>query len=160
MVRSRVYPRLKDFALRALTHVLRLSEISGDRDPFVLDGALDPRSVAVMGFSAGGPLALYAAEASQRLWPGAVKAAVAIAPTVGVSEWALDQFEREAPECMPMMRKAHGDRHLRIIGSPSPWAVEVRRGMPKMRFAQPSCCLLYTSPSPRDLSTSRMPSSA
>ena len=24
----------------------------------------------------------------------------------------------------------------------------------------PSCCLLYTSPSPRDLSTSRMPSSA
>lgn len=98
VVRSRVYPRLKDFALRALTHVLRLSEISGDRDPFVLDGALDPRSVAVMGFSAGGPLALYAAEASQRLWPGAVKAAVAIAPTVGVSEWALDQFEREAPE--------------------------------------------------------------
>ena len=25
---------------------------------------------------------------------------------------------------------------------------------------KPSCCLLYTSPSPRDLSTSRMPSSA
>ena len=25
---------------------------------------------------------------------------------------------------------------------------------------QPICCLLYTSPSPRDLSTSRMPSSA
>ena len=32
------------------------------------------------------------------------------------------------------------------------------RGFPK---PQPSCtCLLYTSPSPRDLSTSRMPSSA
>ena len=27
-------------------------------------------------------------------------------------------------------------------------------------FAQAGCCLLYTSPSPRDLSTSRMPSSA
>ena len=27
-------------------------------------------------------------------------------------------------------------------------------------FAQPIICLLYTSPSPRDLSTSRMPSSA
>ena len=26
--------------------------------------------------------------------------------------------------------------------------------------SQPKCCLLYTSPSPRDLSTSRMPSSA
>jgi len=26
--------------------------------------------------------------------------------------------------------------------------------------AQPALCLLYTSPSPRDLSTSRMPSSA
>ena len=29
-----------------------------------------------------------------------------------------------------------------------------------LRTYQPSCCLLYTSPSPRDLSTSRMPSSA
>ena len=33
------------------------------------------------------------------------------------------------------------------------------------KFSQPflplmNCCLLYTSPSPRDLSTSRMPSSA
>ena len=27
-------------------------------------------------------------------------------------------------------------------------------------FAKPNSCLLYTSPSPRDLSTSRMPSSA
>ena len=26
--------------------------------------------------------------------------------------------------------------------------------------SHPACCLLYTSPSPRDLSTSRMPSSA
>ena len=30
----------------------------------------------------------------------------------------------------------------------------------KANFIQNCCCLLYTSPSPRDLSTSRMPSSA
>ena len=30
----------------------------------------------------------------------------------------------------------------------------------KTNIAQPYICLLYTSPSPRDLSTSRMPSSA
>ena len=29
-----------------------------------------------------------------------------------------------------------------------------------MRLKKPEICLLYTSPSPRDLSTSRMPSSA
>ena len=32
--------------------------------------------------------------------------------------------------------------------------------MSKMPTYLPGCCLLYTSPSPRDLSTSRMPSSA
>ena len=30
----------------------------------------------------------------------------------------------------------------------------------KVTVPDPNCCLLYTSPSPRDLSTSRMPSSA
>ena len=30
----------------------------------------------------------------------------------------------------------------------------------RKQFVKPSICLLYTSPSPRDLSTSRMPSSA
>ena len=29
-----------------------------------------------------------------------------------------------------------------------------------LEMSQPAICLLYTSPSPRDLSTSRMPSSA
>ena len=35
-----------------------------------------------------------------------------------------------------------------------------RRSAPSRRCASPGTCLLYTSPSPRDLSTSRMPSSA
>ena len=35
-----------------------------------------------------------------------------------------------------------------------------RKEGPKLRWEGVSFCLLYTSPSPRDLSTSRMPSSA
>ena len=37
---------------------------------------------------------------------------------------------------------------------------EVNRASPKTQSGLLECCLLYTSPSPRDLSTSRMPSSA
>ena len=33
-------------------------------------------------------------------------------------------------------------------------------GVEVVQISNPYCCLLYTSPSPRDLSTSRMPSSA
>ena len=57
------------------------------------------------------------------------------------------------------------------------WAILVALGLPSMAIATPTnnppltlnhlsggqqdcTCLLYTSPSPRDLSTSRMPSSA
>ena len=38
---------------------------------------------------------------------------------------------------------------------PAPYALDAERAGPKAYV-----CLLYTSPSPRDLSTSRMPSSA
>ena len=37
---------------------------------------------------------------------------------------------------------------------------EVRTDTLDMSFGEIASCLLYTSPSPRDLSTSRMPSSA
>ena len=42
------------------------------------------------------------------------------------------------------------------------WLVADLEGKPELREKPnyPSICLLYTSPSPRDLSTSRMPSSA
>ena len=43
------------------------------------------------------------------------------------------------------------------------WAISVARfvdGRPSEVFLDVPACLLYTSPSPRDLSTSRMPSSA
>ena len=47
----------------------------------------------------------------------------------------------------------------------TPLTLKGTRGMIKMQLLQPELkkiqdCLLYTSPSPRDLSTSRMPSSA
>ena len=41
----------------------------------------------------------------------------------------------------------------KLLGRPS-------AGRMSMFFYDPKFCLLYTSPSPRDLSTSRMPSSA
>ena len=49
-----------------------------------------------------------------------------------------------------------------IIESPEPARVRAIKVLfePKARTAWHTHCLLYTSPSPRDLSTSRMPSSA
>ena len=55
---------------------------------------------------------------------------------------ALERFQREA-------ETAGGLHHTNIV----PVYATGREG-------DTSCCLLYTSPSPRDLSTSRMPSSA
>jgi pimeloyl-ACP methyl ester carboxylesterase len=43
--------------------------------------ALDTSNAAILGFSAGGALGVYAAEESQRVWPGRVRAVVALAPT-------------------------------------------------------------------------------
>ena len=51
-----------------------------------------------------------------------------------------------------------------IIGFPTAYFIATRsastRGIWLFLVTIPYCCLLYTSPSPRDLSTSRMPSSA
>ena len=46
------------------------------------------------------------------------------------------------------------DRFTHVVDATHPFAVTMRS------HAVAACCLLYTSPSPRDLSTSRMPSSA
>jgi len=46
-----------------------------------------------------------------------------------------------------------------IVASPSPGGVSEFNAVSAIS-ASDICCLLYTSPSPRDLSTSRMPSSA
>ena len=48
-------------------------------------------------------------------------------------------FIREASKGTPMMRKAHLDRHLRIIGVPRRSVAKYSGGLPMMRFAQRSC---------------------
>ena len=45
-------------------------------------------------------------------------------------------------------------------GAPTPLQQVANITVPEARMIQIQPCLLYTSPSPRDLSTSRMPSSA
>ena len=50
-----------------------------------------------------------------------------------------------------------------VINEPRPWAVDqalTANNGDAYVATGPNTCLLYTSPSPRDLSTSRMPSSA
>ena len=46
------------------------------------------------------------------------------------------------------------------IGVQCPQQVDIDKVVAIFPYGQVSVCLLYTSPSPRDLSTSRMPSSA
>ena len=57
-----------------------------------------------------------------------------------------------SPEDVAFVRSLviYEDAHLIAFNKPSGFAVQTRGNR----------CLLYTSPSPRDLSTSRMPSSA
>ena len=52
---------------------------------------------------------------------------------------------------------AHVKRRVTGLAVP---ALAMRRPLQIPRWTLWGCCLLYTSPSPRDLSTSRMPSSA
>lgn len=92
---QRVYPRLQRFVLHALMQVAR----RGEEDPAFfapLRGAVDASSTAIMGFSAGGALAVYATEESQRVWPGRVRAVIALAPTTGDTPYGDEQFDLRA----------------------------------------------------------------
>ena len=51
----------------------------------------------------------------------------------------LHFFDADTSNGTPMMRKAHGEHHLRIIGRPSASAAEIRRGLSMIRFPQRSC---------------------
>ena len=61
---------------------------------------------------------------------------------------------------------ARAEAHIQEIEELGGMTRAIEEGLPKLRIeeaaarAQARICLLYTSPSPRDLSTSRMPSSA
>ena len=112
----RVFPRLLAFAPHAAAQLVRLSALGSgsanderdERDecafPVALDRAVDPARIAFAGFSSGGALAVYAADAAERNWPGATRAVVALAPTVGDFAFAREQFERRTRTMrVPMM---------------------------------------------------------
>ena len=86
------------------------------------------------------------------------------------SKIVVDGDEIEVPSHFTLLQAAEAagaevprfcfhDR-LSVAGNCRMCLVEVKGGPPKPAASCAMGCLLYTSPSPRDLSTSRMPSSA
>ena len=112
VIERRVYPRTLAFAARAAPQLLRLGRVvekggssSNDGSSFertvksetyLLSRRLDPSRVAFAGFSAGAALATYAADALEMVWPGATRAVVALAPTVGDFQFARSKFDLAA----------------------------------------------------------------
>ena len=111
VIERRVYPRTLAFAARAAPQLLRLGRVvekggssSNDGSSFerlrntslLLSRRTDPSRVAFAGFSAGAALATYAADALDRVWPGATRAVVALAPTVGDFQFARSKFDLAA----------------------------------------------------------------
>ena len=68
----------------------------------------------------------------------------------------VGDFEGNAKRILEAVRRAE-EQAVDLVLTPelSLWGYP-----PRDQLLEPSRCLLYTSPSPRDLSTSRMPSSA
>ena len=58
----------------------------------------------------------------------------------------------------PNFAELYGEKRINIPVEDD--LVKILNKYPKIKLIIQSICLLYTSPSPRDLSTSRMPSSA
>ena len=70
-----------------------------------------------------------------------------------VKPHVLRYWEQEFPQLSPVKRRGNRRYYQRED-------VELVRTIRSLLYSQGYTCLLYTSPSPRDLSTSRMPSSA
>ena len=70
---------------------------------------------------------------------------------------AFDRLEKEFSE-LPVVLTGEGN--VFSAGIDFKYSFDVFGSQNKERIRQWYACLLYTSPSPRDLSTSRMPSSA
>ena len=124
VIERRVYPRLLAFAPRAAAHLVRISLTGGSSDlsghsghssppsnrssspsfPENLARVIDPSRIAFAGFSSGAALAIYAADAAEQTWPGATRAVVALAPTIGDFDFARTQFESRAKQTrVPML---------------------------------------------------------
>ena len=120
-----MYPRLLAFAPRAAAHLVRMSLTGSPSDlshdsghstrpssnrssalsfPESLARVIDPSRIAFAGFSSGAALAIYAADAAEQTWPGATRAVVALAPTIGDFDFARTQFEGRAKRTrVPML---------------------------------------------------------
>ena len=125
VIERRVYPRLLAFAPRAAAHLVRMSLTGSPSDlshdsghstrpssnrssalsfPESLARVIDPSRIAFAGFSSGAALAIYAADAAEQTWPGATRAVVALAPTIGDFDFARTQFEGRAKRTrVPML---------------------------------------------------------
>jgi dienelactone hydrolase len=125
VIERRVYPRLLAFAPRAAAHLVRMSLAGSPSDlshdsghstrpssnrssalsfPESLARVIDPSRIAFAGFSSGAALAIYAADAAEQTWPGATRAVVALAPTIGDFDFARTQFEGRAKRInLPML---------------------------------------------------------
>ena len=125
VIERRVYPRLLAFAPRAAAHLVRMSLTGSPSDlshdsghstnpssnrssalsfPESLARVIDPSRIAFAGFSSGAALAIYAADAAEQTWPGATRAVVALAPTIGDFDFARTQFEGRAKRInVPML---------------------------------------------------------
>ena len=83
--------------------------------------------------------------------------------------WSLEMAEKTKAEQLNIeilaLTQIERDEFIRLLAKSltSVELTEIYENLEfpeKMQFAKGQACLLYTSPSPRDLSTSRMPSSA
>eukprot|EP00831_Metopus_contortus_P047461 TRINITY_DN38308_c0_g1_i1.p2 TRINITY_DN38308_c0_g1~~TRINITY_DN38308_c0_g1_i1.p2 ORF type:complete len:114 (+),score=36.17 TRINITY_DN38308_c0_g1_i1:120-461(+) len=83
------------------------------------------------------------------------------ANTIRVLQKRIDQVQLEKYEVHTLQLK---DEKARILNMENARTIQLeenlRRQQENTRARELKICLLYTSPSPRDLSTSRMPSSA
>ena len=73
-----------------------------------------------------------------------------------VSSQRLDRLAEELPELTPEARKAA----TYVLENPLDVGVLTVREIANAANVNPNTCLLYTSPSPRDRTRARMPSSA
>jgi len=106
-----------------------------------------------------------------KIGPYALTSPVYVAPMAGVTDAPFRKIAREfgaGLACTEMIssealvrRNRESFRLMELGWDARPVSVQLMGGDPDvMAAAARMVCLLYTSPSPRDLSTSRMPSSA
>ena len=83
-----------------------------------------------------------------------------VASATGLSQPAVSQQLRNLETALATDLIDHGKRPMRLTPAGHSFLARAEAALSQLRLAQSELCLLYTSPSPRDLSTSRMPSSA